>query len=390
MKKILAMCFFGFFASGGSVSSAPYIPADYDVVLFEQRTTNDQTPTHWSQLRQALRDDPRDIPAATMLVKAYLQQSSASADARYVSYAQGVLGSWWNDANPTPAIRVARAAVKQALHQFADALDDLTSALDAAPANAQARLMRANIYQVTGEYRKAAKDCSALFRRVSMHIAYACFAGSAFSAKEVKQSLVLLDKIERLDGPTSVDERIWFTQIRADLARRQGDLISALRYVEQLPSSAINYPAIRIMRADLLLDLDRNNEVIKQYSDVKNDFALLLRVAIAQKRTNDAAQAHAREMLSAFFLAAQTRGDRRHLREEGMFALYVERNAKKALTLAVANWSVQREPTDQKLLLDASNAAKQPQAASEVLALLQSGLYDVPIQHAAMQQRGAL
>jgi hypothetical protein len=61
------------------------------------------------------------------------------------------------------------------------------------------------------------------------------------------------------------------------------------------------------------------------------------------------------------------RGDVSHRREEARFALHLSKRASDALRLAEANWTVQREPWDARLLLEAALAAGAPISARPVL-----------------------
>ena len=83
----------------------------------------------------------------------------------------------------------------------------------------------------------------------------------------------------------------------------------------------------------------------------RND-ALLLRIALAEQRLPDHAADFAahRADLAARFDAARRRGDSLHRREEARFRLTMLGDAAGALALARANWDVQREPADRRIL----------------------------------------
>ena len=61
-------------------------------------------------------------------------------------------------------------------------------------------------------------------------------------------------------------------------------------------------------------------------------------------------------MLAERFDAARQRGDSLHRREEARFRLARVGDAQGALALARANWDVQREPADRRILVDAARA----------------------------------
>ena len=56
-----------------------------------------------------------------------------------------------------------------------------------------------------------------------------------------------------------------------------------------------------------------------------------------------------------------------HQREEARFSLHLLHEPLEALRLATANWKVQREPADVRILLEAASAARDPAAAQPVV-----------------------
>ncbi|MDX1402820.1 MAG: hypothetical protein R3245_12925, partial [Kiloniellales bacterium] len=77
-----------------------------------------------------------------------------------------------------------------------------------------------------------------------------------------------------------------------------------------------------------------------------------------------------RGTLQSRFDASKRRGESLHLREEARFTLYILKDATKALEMALANWEMQREPADARILLEAALQAQQQSAAAPVLAWL--------------------
>jgi hypothetical protein len=92
--------------------------------------------------------------------------------------------------------------------------------------------------------------------------------------------------------------------------------------------------------------------------ETKND-SLLLRLALAEQALPEKRVAFERHKtdLAARFDAARARGDSLHRREEARFRLAIENDATGALALARANWNVQREPADLRVLVEAARAA---------------------------------
>lgn len=365
---------------------APYVPVSDNEVLLELAAISRADQAQWREHRQSLAASPLDTQAATQLVTAYLEHATATADARYVSYAQGVLTPWRFDARPAPAILVARAAVKQALHRFDDAVADLTLAIRAQPENPQARLMRANIHQVRGRFDDAAGDCAALWRRVPAHIVQTCRAANAVSEDQVGRARVMLDGLLADSGDLPANELIWCLHTASELAWRQGDLPGAARYIERALLVAPDTPSLLTAQADLLLEQRQYESVVARRYERVADTGLMVRVAMAAKRLGIGRSDELARELRARFAADAQRGDRRHLREEGMFALHVIDDPDVALELAQQNWAVQREAADRRLLIAAAARAGQPGAAEPVLTLLRNGLFDQSLAHADTQE----
>jgi hypothetical protein len=84
-------------------------------------------------------------------------------------------------------------------------------------------------------------------------------------------------------------------------------------------------------------------------------------------------------IMAARFEALRLRGSNFFGREQARFALELQHDPQTALDLARRNWQVQREPWDTRLLLEATLAAQQPQAAKEVLEFLQKTKLEDPI-----------
>ena len=80
------------------------------------------------------------------------------------------------------------------------------------------------------------------------------------------------------------------------------------------------------------------------------------------------------------------RGDTLHRQEESRFQLAIEGNKTRALELAVANWAIQREPYDARILLEAAVAAGRRDAAQPVLDWLAQSKHEDPMLAALAQK----
>ena len=94
---------------------------------------------------------------------------------------------------------------------------------------------------------------------------------------------------------------------------------------------------------------------------------LLLRLTLAEHEIGAPGRDAHIEELRARFAASRQRGDSLHQGEEARFLLHLADQPQAALTLAQANWAVQREPRDARILLEAALAAGAPEAARPAL-----------------------
>jgi hypothetical protein len=126
----------------------------------------------------------------------------------------------------------------------------------------------------------------------------------------------------------------------------------------------------RLLLAELRLDAKRWNDAAGLYAGrTMNDGELLFYV-MALKGANSPDYAAQRAELDARVAANRQRGETLHRREESRYALALEGDVGKALSLAKANWDVQKEPADARVLLEAAVAAKDRAAAEPVVTWL--------------------
>src|SRR5690606_4064800 len=147
----------------------------------------------------------------------------------------------------------------------------------------------------------------------------------------------------------------------------------AARHYRAALAASVPQPSIYLLTAyaDFLLRRGRPGAVIELLERAPAADPLLLRLALAEARTGRSA--HERLATLRYRLELALRGDdRAHAREAAFFALYLDDDAQLALSLALDNWTVQRESIDARLVLEAAAAAKMPDAARPVRDFLAS------------------
>lgn len=308
-----------------------------------------------------------NVDEALGVARKAIEFGRANADPRAYGEAEAVLAPWWNEANPPQQVRLLRAVIRQANHEFSAAAADLDAVLGQAPRDAQARLSRAFLRMVTGDVEGAMSDCNALPYGGRGLIRNICFARASALSGQAAQGRLVLQQALAADWNSAPAMQKFAAAVLADLNAGLGlnadaDALYAAAVAEPSPDVSL-----LAAYADLLLDMDRAADALLVLADRGEQDALLLRLAIAAKRTGDPRLAEWSRIMNERFTAATAAGNRVHLREEAMFRLKVEDNPAAALPLAVQNWSVQKEPADARLLIEAALAAHEPEVAQPVV-----------------------
>ena len=347
------------------IAAAPFVPASDAVVLQSLPEKGDPALGALRRMRRDLAANPRDPARATEVARVALEAARTLGDPRFLGQAQAALAPWWTGGHVPAPVLLLRATVKQSRHDFAGALVDLDRLLATRPADSRARLTRAVVLTVVGRHADARADCAALTGLASPLVVAACDAtpaslsGAAAAAYDRLMTAPL-----RASDDAAVRE--WALTLAAEIAARRGDHARAEAHFLSARALDPRDAYLKGAYADFLLDRSRAREMVTLLQgDTRND-GLLLRLALAEAQLPDARASYAthRAELAARFDAARQRGDSMHRREEARFRLVMLDDAKAALALARANWSVQREAADLRILLDAAYATNNADAAA--------------------------
>jgi hypothetical protein len=357
---------------GGAARAAPHIPADGSQVVERLPSRADPLQRELLRLRGALSRNPRDLGMAASLARRYIEQARVEGDPRYLGYAQAALAPWWNLAQPPDQVLVLRATLRQSTHQFQAALADLDLAVKRDSDDVQAWLTRATVQMVTGDLAAARGSCMRLYSRAPALVVQTCLSSVGSIAGDAAASYRRLLELQARHPPDTPDIGIWVQTLLAEMAARAGDDLAAEGHFRK--ALAIAEPDSYLLGAwaDFLLDHGRAQEVARLLKDKTRVDALLLRYALALKAMKLPEAAAQTAALGARFDAAQLRGDTVHRREQARFELALRGDAAAAVRLAKANWAVQKEPADLRILGDCALASGDAEAARLVRDWLRS------------------
>ncbi len=342
---------------------APFTPrSDKEVIetLRDRPLSDDERA--WRSLKAQVRQHPQDLDLAVRAARQAIELARRDGDPRWTGQAQGVLSAWWDQATPPPAARLLRATILQSQHMFDAALQDLDALTRSSPQDAQARLTQASVLQVQGRYDEARTSCRMLLRLGALWHGQACLL-SLVSMQDPTATVAAQWPLLLRQAPP--EQQAWLMVMQAEWAERTGrPKLAESLYQELLRTSPDAYAEGAY--ADFLLDHGRAKEVIQRLQPRQRNDGLLLRLALAYAQSSDDRLDAAVASLQARFNASHARGDVVHRREEARFTLHLLKRSDLALQLAQANWQVQKEPADARILLEAARAARQADRAQPV------------------------
>jgi tetratricopeptide (TPR) repeat protein len=353
---------------GDGPRAEPFVPTDEALVLERLPAPGDQRVRQARALARELASRPDDLDLRLRLASDYLALARTEADPRYIGRAQGALGPSWAEAAPPVRVRLARASVRQAQHDFPGALVDIDAILAEEPDHEQALLERATLLEVQGDFAGAEAACARLARLRPGLVAEACLASARSLRGRAEASYKeLLSALEAAPRPEPGILR-WALTILGEIAARRGDVAAAGRHFITALERGPHDVYLRAAYADLLLDAGRPDAVLTLIGEGQDRIdTLYLRRALAAARLGAPGAAAMRDSLDARFRAARLRGDEIHLRDAARFALELQDDPRRALELAQRNWQLQRGPRDARMVLEAALVAGDRKAAQPVL-----------------------
>jgi len=353
--------------------AAPHTPTQ-DAQVLERLPfrAGDATARELSALRAAVARAPTDPQPAAALAHRYFDLAIARGDPRYVGYADALVSRF--AASMPPDLLVLRGMVRQYRHDFQAALDDFAAALAQDADLAGAHAWRGAIYLVQADYASAAKECEAL-RRLQRAVLHGGCAGLTLTyTGHLDTAYKTLQ--QALAAASDDSHRLWLNTRLGEVAAWQGLPDVAQRHYRQALALNIDDGYLLAAWSDFLLDQGRAAEVVQLLARWEASDGLLLRLAEAETLLKlPAAAAHV-QALDDRFAAARLRGDTTHQAEEARYQLRLRQNARQALALAAANYRVQKEPRDARILLETAWAAQDRSAALAALDWLQSSGFE--------------
>lgn len=369
----------------------PYIPASPHVVLQYVPPTTDPRVRQFDLLRRDLSGHPHDVVKAVRLAHAYIDYGRATGDARFLGRAMAVIEPWMGEPAPPIPVLLVHATIQQSRHFFQTSREELNVILKRDPENVQAWLTLATVAMVQGDEVLANRACVHVANDGGDLMGMVCTASLRSLTGQAKQAYALLSIVEDPGQKAPPSIKAWIAGLQADTAARMGETDAAEKHYQQALQWAPNDNFLLADYADFLLDQHRPAEVINLLRDQTESDTSYLRLVMAEVASGKPQAAHDTALMSSRFAALDERGSQVFQREQARFALHVLHDPSSALKLAQQNWTVQREPADVRILLEAALAASEPSAAQPVLDFLaRTHLSDIAIDPLAARARTQL
>jgi tetratricopeptide (TPR) repeat protein len=366
-------------AAPGLLPAAPVRPTDPGYVVAELPGGASR-----SQARFAARleESRRDPAKAAELAAELLQEARATLQPQLYGRAESVLASWVRQPQaPTPLL-VMQADILQQRHEFRDSTRLLDAVIGRAPRDRQARLMRANNAIVSGDFAQARPDCAFLLGMGDPWMGTVCLAQVLGSTGQLQQARTLLGRLTGGGATAAPATLAWALQVGADMANRAGAPADAEPMLRQAVALTPGSDPARLALADVLGSQGRRAEEEAVLDMTRPSVgALLRRVELLQADGRSAPRAQALAELRERLTVSAQRGERTHLREEARLAIDLSAEPAKQLALARANFTLQRETEDVRLLARAATAARDRDALAQLRQwLLHTGYQDAIVE----------
>lgn len=303
-----------------------------------------------------------------------LRLARQNGDPRFLGYAQRALEQWPED-EFTTRLLVLRATLRQSLHHFQAARDDIKKVVNSSHDRtqlAQAWLTKSGLELAQGRYDAAAQACDKVSQYYRGLIAESCHAsvtaltGNAQAAyDQLKNNMARSRKMG-----TNRTSLSWAEGTLAGIAAQLGLPVAKDHFKTTLKEAPKDLYS-RAAYADWLVDHEEfaeAAEVTKGYERVDN-LAVLRAIALRHLDDHDADPLI--ENLHERFEEARWRGNFLHKRDLARFFLDVENDPEAAFPYAWKNWQTQREAFDTRLALRAAQAAGKTEALQTLRQWLQ-------------------
>lgn len=283
---------------------------------------------------------------------------------------------------------LASADLAQRRHEFVRAHELLSRVLDSEPRHAEARLKRANVNLLMGDFDAAREDCLGVLQAGAALPGTICLASAMTGPGSLERARRLLASLDAA-GPAPAEVTLWRLMTEADLALRAGDVGAALGHLERANALDPMNEEARTRFAELLHAKGSDARALEVASPPGATLARLVIGLRAAENISDPRATGYRLEIDELLDVLRRRGEQRHERERAQLALSVDGDASRALELARRNFAIQKDTPDLRLLIDAALAAGDRESLRFARAWLTETGFEDRVADARLREAGA-
>ena len=238
----------------GAVAAAAerFVPTDPGFVVASVRQV---LPDEQLQpLIAAWRAEPSGEPTAVALASAFIERARTLREPMYFGRAEAVLAPLAAKPAASATLRRLYAQVLQHRHEFVAAETLLDGVLRDSSHDEEARLLRASVRLVRGDFAGARADCAQLAAGGGDAAAhgFACFAQALAGGGYLERGRGVLEALPTGEGDHDASTRAYLLATRAELRERGRDIAGAILDYREALKLAPNDDSIRASLADVL------------------------------------------------------------------------------------------------------------------------------------------
>jgi len=318
-------------------------------------------------------------------IMATYQLAERDNSARGYGHTLSLIQRWPADKPKPSLLLLIKAAVLQHNHAFAESRRELDALLLREPDHRRALQMASQVSMVMANYDSAGLYCAQLSSAGYAHSALNCRAQvDGLTGRALPALSSVTDRLSSVR--LSVTDSFELATTAADIARRLGRDELARSYYRTALALSPNNQYVLTSYSDWLLQQEQSAAVIEllgRHEAVNTSFELQLILARARQLAGSQLQADREiERLQAATSAMARRGADRPHKLVARFQLWFGSDTALALNAAQANWTVQKEPSDARLLAEAALAADN----SKVLEELQQWADETGLEYQALKE----
>jgi tetratricopeptide (TPR) repeat protein len=262
-----------------------------------------------------------------------------------------------------------KAICEQRNHDFSKALETLDQLLKTDPRHQGGWLVNASIFQLLGRYEESRAAVIKLFGLRASGASALAGAHLASVNGETEKAFNLL--IQSLPFNPSRAEELWGATLLAEVAARLGRMSVAREWFGKVLIAAEPDFFSKLSYCDFLLQrsefVEAANFITSARLDSNHPFVLLRQLEAERGLKLENKTEFRRKAKKLKLDLFDPEHETIHWRERARFLQRVVPASSQALTNALENWKMQKEPIDARLVLETALSNKRPQDAEPVI-----------------------